>query len=109
MGNDQVEDNAKQFIGTRTVVFTAILSALGFVLALFWNDAIKSAIEILFPTRETVLAKLIAAVIVTVIVIFLVYVILHANRITTQKVIEELRRQNKMLERKNLLRRSKNL
>jgi hypothetical protein len=47
-----------------------ILAALGFVVGLAWNDAIKSVIEYLFPLdKNSIFAKLIYAFIVTIIVV----------------------------------------
>lgn len=53
-----------------------IFAALGFVVGLAWNEAIKGLIEYLFPlTRDTVLAKFIYAGILTlVLVVFTVYI-----------------------------------
>lgn len=47
-----------------------ILAALGFVVGLAWNDAIKSVIEYIFPLdKNSIWAKLIYALLVTVIVV----------------------------------------
>lgn len=47
-----------------------ILAALGFVVGLAWNDAIKASIEYLFPlNKDSILAKLIYAFLVTIIIV----------------------------------------
>lgn len=47
-----------------------ILAALGFVVGLAWNDAIKASIEYLFPlNKNSILAKLMYAFLVTIIVV----------------------------------------
>jgi hypothetical protein len=52
---------------------TLIISALGVVAALSWNDAIKSAITTLFPEGSELFYKFYVAVIVTVISVFITY------------------------------------
>ena len=60
-----------------------ILAALGFVVALAWNDAIKTFIETLFPLdKNSVWAKFVYALIVTVIIVV-------ATIFLTKKVEEE--------------------
>ena len=47
-----------------------LLAAFGLVAGLAWNDAIKTAIEEFFPLKgDTILAKLIYAVLITLIVV----------------------------------------
>ncbi len=47
-----------------------ILAALGFVVALAWNDAIKTFIETLFPLdKNSLWAKFIYALLVTLIIV----------------------------------------
>ena len=47
-----------------------IMAAFGLVAGLAWNEAIKSVIEYLFPiTQNTLLAKFVYAVLMTVIVV----------------------------------------
>lgn len=51
---------------------TYITAALGLVAGLAWNDAIKSFIELVFPLKQnSVTAKFIYAVIITVIVVII--------------------------------------
>ena len=63
-------DYIKKEIRERTAGY--IVSALGLVAGLAWNETIKSFIDYIFPlTAEGLLAKLIYAILVTFIVIFI--------------------------------------
>ena len=60
-----------------------ILAALGFVVALAWNDAISTMINYVFPlNKNSLLAKFIYALIVTVLIVM-------ATIIFTRKVEKE--------------------
>lgn len=62
-------EKIKKQIHERSVGY--IVSAMGFVAGLAWNDAIKSTIEALVPLKEnTVWAKLLYALIVTGVIAF---------------------------------------
>jgi hypothetical protein len=54
---------------------TLIISALGLVAALSWNDAIKSAISTLFPAESDLIYKFYIAVVVTIISVVITYFI----------------------------------
>jgi hypothetical protein len=63
-----------------------ILAALGFVVGLAWNDAIKYVIEYLFPLdKNSIMAKLIYALLVTVIIILVTGYFLKSNNNEEQK------------------------
>lgn len=53
----------------RGMILTAMLTALSFVVGLFWNDAIRSGIETIIPVQERLSAKFMAAFVVTIIVV----------------------------------------
>jgi uncharacterized membrane protein len=56
---------------TKKQLLTYIVSALGLIAGLAWNEAIKTIIERIYPLeRNDILAKLIYAVVVTIFVIF---------------------------------------
>ena len=62
-----------------------ILAALGFVVGLAWNDAIKSVIEYLFPLdKNSIMAKLIYALLVTIIIILVTGYFLKSNSKTEE-------------------------
>jgi C4-dicarboxylate transporter len=65
--------NESQKVITREVkekTSTYILAALGFVVGLAWNDAIKSLIDLVFPmSKSSIFVKFIYALLVTLIII----------------------------------------
>ena len=63
---------------------TLASGALGFTIALAWNDAVSKTIQSFFPPKDeraAARATLIYALIITIIVIFIVAVINNARRI----------------------------
>ena len=52
---------------------TLIVSALGLVAALTWNDAVKTTIETLIPSQANLAYKYYAAIIVTIIAVTITY------------------------------------
>lgn len=63
-----------------------ILAALGFVVALAWNDAIKTSIENLFPlNKDGIFAKFIYALLMTTII---VVATIFLTRKTEQEKVE---------------------
>ena len=61
----------------RSQFMGAILAAFGLVVGLAWNDAIKAFIEFLFPLgHDTLLPKFIYAIIVTLFVAIISYVMM---------------------------------
>lgn len=58
-----------------------ILAALGLVVGLAWNDAIKSVIEYIFPLdKNSILAKLVYALLVTIIVVLVSAYFIRSNK-----------------------------
>jgi len=58
----------KQF---KNQMAASILGAIGFVAGLAWNDAIKGIIDSIFPfSKDGAIAKIIYAIFITLIVIF---------------------------------------
>ncbi len=63
-------EEVRQEVRNKTVGY--IVTALGLVAGLAWNDAVKALIEYLFPTQKNTLqAKFIYALIITMVVVFL--------------------------------------
>ncbi len=83
-----VDEKTKQLMDIRTLMLASITSALAFVVGLFWNDAIKSAIEEFLPRGEGIAAKFVSAVIVTVLVVVVVYLLFRAMRIAGKQIKE---------------------
>lgn len=55
-------------------------AALGLVAALAWNDAIKSAIDYFFITGNSVVAKLVYAVLISIIVVTVTYYLVQIEK-----------------------------
>jgi len=70
--NHEVSKFTKAF---RENFATLIISALGLVAALSWNDAIKTTIDTLFPSVGNVIYKYYVAIIVTIISVVITYFI----------------------------------
>lgn len=70
--NNEVSKFTKAF---RENFVTLIISALGLVAALSWNDAIKTTVDTLFPTIGNIIYKYYVAIIVTVISVIITYFI----------------------------------
>ena len=70
--NKEVSKFTKAF---RENFATLIISALGLVAALSWNDAIKSAISTLFPAESDLIYKFYVAIIVTIISVVITFFI----------------------------------
>jgi Na+-driven multidrug efflux pump len=70
---------AKDHVREQTLGY--IGAALGFVAGLAWNDAIAAMIEQLYPAaKDTLAAKFMYAIVVTVVVIVLIMAINRAMR-----------------------------
>ncbi|MFH0836511.1 MAG: DUF5654 family protein [Candidatus Aenigmatarchaeota archaeon] len=97
-----IQEQAEK-LNIRGIMITAIVTSLAFVVGLFWNDAIRTAIESLFPSRDEVGIKLFAAILVTLIVSFVIYMIYRTQQIT-EKYEKEFKKialeQKKKLEEK---------
>ncbi len=61
---------------------TLIVSAFGVVAALSWNEAIKEAISVFFPTKGTLITKIYSALVITLISILMTYFL---SKLKTQK------------------------
>ncbi len=96
---DEVENKIRKMSDIRTLVLTSIVSALALVVGLFWNEAIKAAIEQIVPQGEGLFYKFLAAIIVTIIVVVVIYVIMHSQRIAERRLKD-------LAERKARIRRS---
>jgi uncharacterized membrane protein YbhN (UPF0104 family) len=83
-----LEEQAKTLDFTGVVV-SLIVSAFGFVAALFWRDAIKAFIDEVVPAGEGLAFQFYAAIIVTVIAVVAIYVVSkYLSKIQLKKAIE---------------------
>lgn len=74
---DKIKQEQKQVRGAiKERLVGSILAALGLVVGLAWNDAIKSAIESIFPAATSgIIIKFIYAIVLTVAIAVLAYYI----------------------------------
>ena len=98
---DEIEEKVKKLSDIRALVMTSIVSALALVVGLFWNDAIKAAIEQIVPQGEGLFYKFLAAVIVTIVVVIVIYILMHSQRIAEKRLkeLEAMRMKLKMRKR----------
>ena len=98
---DEIEEKVNKLSDIRTLVTTSIISALALVVGLFWNDAIKVAIEQIVPQGEGLFYKFLAAVIVTVVVVAVIYIVVHSHRLAEKRLkeLEMIRTKLKMRKR----------
>ncbi len=71
-----IEERAQE-LDFKGVMLALIISALGFVAALFWRDAIQEAIDRLVPPGEGLAYSFGVAIVVTAIAVIVIYL---ANR-----------------------------
>ena len=84
---EDFEASAKT-LDIRGLFISAIVTALAFVVGLFWNDAIKSTIELVIPSGGGKLYyKYIAAIVVTVSVSIVAYLLYRSQAIKTRDVV----------------------
>lgn len=71
---EAAEEMAKRldFRGTTAAL---IISAFGFVAALFWRDAIQALLDRIVPARDTLALQFLTAVIVTFIAVLAIYIV----------------------------------
>jgi hypothetical protein len=105
------EKHVENFDITGAIV-TSIITAIGFVIALFWQNTIMDAIDTVIPQNEKLSYKFAAAIIVTFLMVLLAFLVIKAEQIHLKNVREAEKRlraspeykklQN--LKRKNILR-----
>ena len=87
----------------RSLFISAIVTALAFVVGLFWNDAIRSTIEIIIPTEgEKLYYKYVAAIAVTLIVSIVAYLLYRSQKIKKKDVVNIVEKE-KILAQQRLL------
>src|SRR3989338_768629 len=87
----EVEEKIKKMADFRTLLVTSVITAMGFVVGLFWNDALKETIVQIVPQGDALYYKYIGAVIVTVVVAVASYLLYRSQRINMdnlQKAVE---------------------
>lgn len=69
-----VEDDAAS-LNFRNVVATALISSFGFMIALFWRDAVTGAVNKIIPEGEGLTYQFGVAVFVTIIAVVAIFII----------------------------------
>jgi len=85
------------------MILTALLTALSFVVGLFWNDAIRSGIETVIPFQERITAKFMAAFIVTILAVFAAYALITSSEIggrISESAVKHLQKRIESLEKR---------
>ena len=75
------EEEAAQ-LNIKSIVITMVLSALGFLVALAWRDAIQQTIDLLVPKGEGLSYTYIAAILVTVIAVIITFVLIKLQKVS---------------------------
>jgi hypothetical protein len=78
----EIKDSKRLREELRGRTFGYVSAALGLVAGLAWNDAIRAAIEVIFPiAKDTVMVKFLYALLVTIAVVLLIrYIEKFLNR-----------------------------
>ncbi len=108
------EEHAKE-LNIKAVTGTAIISSFGFIIALFWRDAIKELIVKVVPAGEGMAYSFVAAIIVTIIAVIAIYVVSRWMNISIKEHAKKLKKvkdgigrvDNKIIGRDISLRRKK--
>lgn len=82
-----IEEHAKQ-LNIKAAMSTLIISAFGFVAALFWRDAIRDLLDIIIPHGEGLSNSLTAAVLVSVIAIIVIYILSKTEAFSFRETIK---------------------
>ena len=92
-----VDEQLKQLSDIRKLMLTSLVTALAFVVGLFWRDVVEAAINEIVPLRDTLIFKFLAAVIVTVVVAVFVYILIHGQRIAEERLRELQKSQDRFV------------
>ena len=67
------------YISIRERIEQAIIYAFTLAVALIWKDVILDIIEVIVPAKEELFAKILTAIIATILVIVIVYLIIRTE------------------------------
>ncbi len=71
------------------IIIGSIITAMAFVVGLFWRDAIKETIEYFLPEGQGLIYKYLIALLATIIVVIMAYILIRFQRIEIKKVVKE--------------------
>jgi hypothetical protein len=84
-----IQDEAKK-LNVRGILISAVVSALSFVIALFWRDAITETIKTLAPAGDGLYYKYWIALSVTVMGGFVIYFVYKLEQFHQEKILKAL-------------------
>jgi len=73
-------EEAAATLDIKSIVITMILSALGFLVAFTWRDAISEAIDHFIPAGEGLIYTFYAAILVTIIAVIITYILIKIQK-----------------------------
>lgn len=86
---EEFEEHASK-LDLKSLVITMILSALGFLVALTWRDAIQQSIDLFIPKGEGLYYTYLAAIVITITAVVITFVLIKIkNRNIIPDSIEE--------------------
>ena len=86
-----VEKHAEEF-NIMGAMITLIVSAFGFVAALFWRDAIRSAIDELIPTGQGLVYQFIVAIGVTIGAVIIIFILVkYVAKFSLKEKVKKVR------------------
>ncbi len=90
----------------KSLIVAMILSALGFLVALSWRDAIQQTIDLLLPQKEGLFYTYVAAVVVTTIAVFITFFLLQIKNkdIIPSKIEKKIKKKVEKRVKKGLIR-----
>lgn len=75
----------------RVRVEQAVIYGFTLVVAFFWKDVIEEFIEVIVPPGEALFAKFTAAIIATILVVVLIYIILRSEK-QAEKMFKQIKK-----------------
>jgi len=84
----------------RGFMVSAIITALAFVVGLFWRDAISETIAVFTPPGEGLIYSYVTAILATVIVIILAFVLMKTQTIKLEKILSNGKKEEAKKKRK---------
>ncbi|MCX6815546.1 MAG: DUF5654 family protein [Candidatus Aenigmarchaeota archaeon] len=87
-----IDEKMQEMSSFRTLFMSSIVTALALVVGLFWNDAIKTTIDQIVPQGDSLFYKYLAAIIVTLVVAILVYIVMQGHK-AAEKRLKKLKEQ----------------
>ena len=92
--DEEIQKHAME-LNIKGVILSLVISAFGFVAALFWRDAIQALINEIVPQGQGLTYQFAAAIIVTVIAVLSIYILSkYIMGLSVRKIVQDYRRKN---------------